>query len=120
MNILSIEKRHRSVLPAVFLLSLIIRLLFCSSCSICTAFAAASAADMQVTLKKNESLRQVSQRLLGDEDAWKLILRYNGIQDPDAVSAGTSLRVPVALYTELCRRLQQAETVICEANNQGA
>jgi hypothetical protein len=120
MNILSIEKRHRSVLPAVFLLSLIFRLLFCSSCSICTAFAAASAADMHVTLKKNESLRQVSQRLLGDEDAWKLILRYNGIQDPDAVSAGTSLRVPVALYTELCRRLQQAETVISEANNQGA
>jgi len=34
----------------------------------------------EVTLKESESLRQFSERLLGDGDAWQLLLRYNGKQ----------------------------------------
>ncbi len=92
------------------------------SCLICWTDGAALAAegDVQVTLKAGESLRQVSKRLLGDGDAWQIVLRYNGLKNPDAVGAGTVLRVPVGLYKKLLHQLERSATMISAANSEGA
>ena len=82
--------------------------------------AAGSPDDVQITLKADESLRQVSERLLGDGDAWQVILRCNGIEHPDEVSPGTLLRIPVGLYTRLQRHLERAASLISQANREGA
>uniref|UniRef100_UPI00405796C8 ATP-binding protein n=1 Tax=Candidatus Electronema sp. TaxID=2698783 RepID=UPI00405796C8 len=73
---------------------------------------------MQVTLKADESLRQISERLLGDGDAWQLILRYNGLKNPDAI--GVELRVPVVLHSRLRQHLERSASLISEANKEGA
>ncbi|MCW5202053.1 MAG: FecR domain-containing protein [Candidatus Electrothrix communis] len=87
----------------------------------CTAILAASGADeIRITLSADESLRQVSQRLLNDGDAWQIILRYNGIEHPDAASPGISLRIPVGLYTKLHRHLERVASLISQANREGA
>ncbi|MDU9047589.1 MAG: FecR domain-containing protein [Candidatus Electrothrix sp. Rat3] len=82
--------------------------------------AAGSPDDVQITLKADESLRQVSERLLGDGDAWPVILRCNGIEHPDTASPGTSLRIPVGLYKKLDRHLERAASLISQANREGA
>ncbi|MGB5686802.1 MAG: FecR domain-containing protein, partial [Candidatus Electrothrix sp.] len=76
--------------------------------------------DIQITLTADESLRQISERLLGDGDAWQIILRCNGIEHPDAISPGTSLRIPVGLYTRLHRHLERATSLISQATREGA
>lgn len=92
------------------------------SCCLWRPNGAASSADgdVQITLKAGESLRQVSEQQLGDGDAWQLVLRYNGLQNPDAVGAGTVLRVPVALYRKLHQHLEHSAALISEANREGA
>lgn len=101
-----------------------VRILFAIllSCRLCWPDGTASAADgdVQVTLKADESLRQVSERLLGDGDAWQLILRYNGLKNPDAVGACAELRVPVALHSRLRQHLERSASLISEANKEGA
>ncbi len=82
--------------------------------------AAGSPDDVQITLKADESLRQVSERLLGDGNAWQVILRCNWIEHPDAVTPGTSLRIPVELYARLHRHLERAASLISQANREGA
>lgn len=91
-------------------------------CCISRPNGAASSADgdVQITLKAGESLRQVSEQQLGDGDAWQLVLRYNGLQNPDAVGAGTVLRVPVPLYRKLHQHLEHSAALISEANREGA
>ncbi|MCI5168044.1 MAG: hypothetical protein D3903_18645 [Candidatus Electrothrix sp. GM3_4] len=88
---------------------------------LCSTFLPASAADeIRITLGANESLRQVSERLLGDGDAWQIILRCNGIEHLDAASPGTSLRIPVRLYARLHQHLERAASLISQANSEGA
>ncbi|MCI5149475.1 MAG: hypothetical protein D3916_08825, partial [Candidatus Electrothrix sp. MAN1_4] len=83
-------------------------------------FAASTAEEVRVTIGADESLRQISERLLGDEDAWPVILRCNGIAHPDAVSPGTSLRIPVGLYKKLSQHLERISLLITQANSEGA
>jgi len=102
-------------------LPLVCVLFLCSTFLPCiTAVAASDADEIQITLGVDESLRQVSERLLGDGDAWQIILRCNGIEHPDAASPGTSLRIPVGLYNRLHRHLQRATSLISQANREGA
>ncbi|CAK8712551.1 FecR family protein [Candidatus Electrothrix laxa] len=103
------------------LLPFVCVLFFCLTFFPCmTAFAASDADEVRVTLSADESLRQVSERLLGDGDAWQIILRCNGIEHPDAASPGTSLRIPVGLYKRLDRYLERAASLISQANREGA
>lgn len=105
----------------IIFLPLVCVLFFCSSFLPCTtAFAASDADDIRITLGADESLRQVSERLLGDGDAWQVILRCNGIEHPDAASLGTSLLIPVGLYNRLHQHLQRATSLLSQANREGA
>ncbi|MCI5221153.1 MAG: hypothetical protein D3924_00365, partial [Candidatus Electrothrix sp. AR4] len=81
---------------------------------------AASADEVQVTLGADESLRQISGRLLGEEDAWQLILLYNGIENINKAAVGTSLQIPVARFTELNTQLKRSASIISDANSEGA
>ncbi|MCI5118035.1 MAG: hypothetical protein D3913_08760 [Candidatus Electrothrix sp. LOE1_4_5] len=92
-------------------------LLFCMFPSV---FAASNHDQVQVPLKAGETLRQFSERLLGDGDAWPIILRCNGITHSDTLSPGTPLRVPVGLYTNLQRHLADTALLISKANQEGA
>ncbi len=83
-------------------------------------FAASERDEILITLNENESLRQLSERLLGDENAWSIILRYNGIAHPDAVPSGALLRIPVGLYTTLHQHLKKTALLISKANQEGA
>ncbi|MCI5142049.1 MAG: hypothetical protein D3909_10080, partial [Candidatus Electrothrix sp. ATG1] len=83
-------------------------------------FAAPDAGELQITFAVDDSLRQLSERLLGDGDTWKIILHFNGIEDPNAVVPGTSLRIPVGLYNTLQRHLKAAASLISQANREGA
>ncbi|MCW5212412.1 FecR domain-containing protein [Desulfobulbus sp. TB] len=83
-------------------------------------FAASDQDQVQIPLKAGESLRQFSKRLLGDGDAWPIILRCNGIAHPDALSPGIKLRVPIGLYTNLQKHLAEAALLISKANQEGA
>ncbi len=96
-----------------------ILLILCTFCWPNKILSAANG-DVQITLTKNESLRQISERLFGDKNAWRILLHCNGIENSDAVSAGTSLRVPIALYNKLHQVLAQTALLISEANSEGA
>ncbi|MCI5158435.1 MAG: hypothetical protein D3906_08330, partial [Candidatus Electrothrix sp. AUS1_2] len=87
-----------------------------------TSLFAASTADevRSVTLGADGSLRRISEHLLGDEDAWPVILRCNGIPHPDAVQPGTTLRIPVGLYKKLRQHLERIASLISQANREGA
>ena len=120
---------HRFILSIIMMLSgkeiillpLVCVLFLCSTFLPCiTAFAASDADEIQITLGTDESLRQVSERLLGDGNAWQIILRCNGIEHPDAIFPGTSLRIPVGLYSRLHRHLERAASLISQANREGA
>ena len=87
----------------------------------CTAtFTASDVGEIRITLGEDESLRQISERLLGDGDAWQIILRCNGIEHPDTASPGTSLRIPVGQYNKLRQHLQRAASLISQGNREGA
>lgn len=85
-----------------------------------TSAALVATDDVRISLKKDESLRQISEDLLGDKDAWQVILRCNGINSPDKAVPGTVLHIPVKLYKKLGQYLERSASLISEANNQGA
>ncbi len=85
-----------------------------------TVFAASDGDEIRITLGTNESLRQLSERVLGNGDVWPIILRCNGIEHPDAVPPGASLRIPVGLYTKLHQHLKDTALLISKANQEGA
>ena len=81
---------------------------------------AATDDEVRVTIGPDESLRELSGRLLGKKDAWTLILLYNGFNNVEEVPADTALLVPVKVFTTLNKRLDRCATLISEANSEGA
>ncbi|MGP4844384.1 FecR domain-containing protein [Marinobacter sp. 1Y8] len=51
--------------------------------------------DWTYTLRPNETLDQISKRLLGNGHTLAALTRYNRIDDPKAVMPGQSIRIPV-------------------------
>ena len=114
---------RRKIFSGKKMLSVLFLCLFCSICGSdmhASRAAAAEDDDVRITFKKNDSLRQVSEHLLGDKDAWQIILDCNGLEHPDAVTPGTVLHIPVRAYKKLQRYLERSASLISEANNQGA
>ena len=42
------------------------------------------------------TLGEIAQRLLGSSSKWREIVELNGIEDPDVVPVGTTLKLPIA------------------------
>ena len=46
------------------------------------------------TVAEGDTLGEIAQRLLGSSRRWTEIVRLNGIEDPDVVPVGTTLKIP--------------------------
>ncbi len=82
--------------------------------------AVAAAQQVDVIIGPNESLRQISNRLLGEANAWPLLLLYNGYDNVEEVLPGTKLTVPVGDFIRLKAGLDRSAAVIGKANQEGA
>ncbi|XCN71110.1 MAG: FecR domain-containing protein [Candidatus Electrothrix aestuarii] len=102
--------------PLLFLLFSVLCIFFSGA----SLFAASSPEEAHATIGVDGSLRQISEHLLGDKDAWPVILRCNGIPHLDAAPPGTTLRVPVGLYKKLSLHLERIASFINQANSVGA
>ncbi len=48
------------------------------------------------TVREGDTLGEIAQRLLGSSSKWREIVELNGIEDPDVVPVGTTLKLPSA------------------------
>lgn len=83
-----------------------------------SAFAADE--EVTVTLKGDETLRSLAIKYFGEPNDWEVILFYNGYQSAGEVNTGTELKIPVGLYKQITKRLDEAQQAITKANNEGA
>jgi hypothetical protein len=86
----------------------------------CIVPPSAGAEMLTVTVKENQSIRDIAQEYLGDPNLWIDILRANGIESAVDVRTGISLRIPATALARLKQALEGAWEVIDEATMAGA
>jgi hypothetical protein len=73
-----------------------------------------------IRLEPNQTVRQISERYLGDPDLWPEILKASNLASVTELSSGQSLRVPVDLVAAAMRALERCADRIRLANLAGA
>ncbi len=73
-----------------------------------------------IVVAEGESVRQISEKYLGDPDLWPIILRANNLQDITDLTSGQSLTLPVSEIQAAKQSLAVSLTEIQSANHQGA
>lgn len=73
-----------------------------------------------ISVREGDSLRQISQRYLGDPDLWPIILRANDLEDVTDLTGGQVLTLPVSEIQAAKQALAVSLTEIQSANHQGA
>lgn len=80
----------------------------------------ARAETVEIRLEPNQSIRQISERYLGDPDLWPEILKASNLASVAQLSPGQALRVPVDLVAAAMRALERCADQIRAANLAGA
>jgi hypothetical protein len=75
---------------------------------------------VSVTVKENQSLRDISQQYLGNPDLWIDILQANGLNNALEVKPGMVLKIPVKAISQANQALIHASDMIEKANKNGA
>jgi hypothetical protein len=76
--------------------------------------------EIKVTVKPNQTLRDVSREYLKDPDLWEEILRSNNLRAPSDVVSGMTLTIPVANILRAKKAVDEALAEIQKANQAGA
>ncbi|WP_026872605.1 FecR domain-containing protein [Inquilinus limosus] len=81
---------------------------------------AARAETIEIRLEPNQTVRQLSERYLGDPDLWPEILKASGVASVTQLAPGQPLRIPVDLIAAAERALARCADQIRLANLAGA
>ncbi len=76
--------------------------------------------EVTVIVQPNQSVRQISEKYLGDPDLWEDILRANGLQSAADLYPGVKLRIPVKAISDARKALEEAHQSIQKATDSGA
>ena len=81
---------------------------------------AARAETIEVRLEPNQTIRQLSERYLGDPDLWPEILKASGVESVTQLSPGQLLKIPVDIIAAAEHALARCADQIRAANLAGA
>ena len=73
-----------------------------------------------VKVEENQSVRQISEKYLGDPNLWEDILRANNLKSAVEVKPGMTLRIPAKLIMRTNEEMNRASDMINEADKAGA
>lgn len=73
-----------------------------------------------VIVEKDQSIREIASKYLGDADLWEEILKANNIPSPDKITEGLKLSIPVEQIKAVNLVLNDALTAIKSATEAGA
>ena len=73
-----------------------------------------------ITVKENESIRDIAEKYLQDPDVWEAILKYNNLSKPSDAKPGAKLKIPIGDYKKAKESIRKAITSINKASDTGA
>jgi len=75
---------------------------------------------IEITVKKNQSIREIAKKYLGDPDLWEAILKYNNLETSSDAKPGVILKIPIRDFKKAKGALNEAIKAIREASRSGA
>ncbi len=69
---------------------------------------------------QNQSLRELAKEYLGNPDYWETILQFNDLESTSELEEGMNLKIPTGLVTSTLLKIDEAKSIISDANSNGA
>jgi len=76
--------------------------------------------EITVEVQTAESIREISEKYLGDPDLWEQILKFNGLSSVVDVKPGMKIKIPVNVISRTNSMLEKSLKNIQKASNSGA